>query len=1349
MKRNRIIGIFLCAVICAGTLIGALCSGVSAASVSFDEVVNAASDIIRSNEGSYASVNPNDNGALSVGWLQWHGNRALSLIKSIVSADTAKAKTLLGDTLYKEVTTATNWSARILTADEKSKISALMDTSAGHTEQDKLAYSDISVYINHGMTLGITDPSALVFFADIENQCGSGGSARVASSAISAAGSAEKVTLTVLYNASLNDSVAGKYKTRRDKTYNSCLLLGWDSLSGSFETWTADSSVNVRTGPDTAYERLTTLTSGAKIAVIAKKSIDGYCWGKTHIGWLCLDYCSWNSGSLPAQLLLDANGGDIPFAPIWTDVKLNTTRTSNTIVVYNSDYGASNVSTNAYGRETTVSSSGKVTADPNYGVCKSAIPSGGLVISGHGTGADWLYKNIKAGSYVFFDSELCRIYAVPDADSYGAMGHTVTYNKAYGSLPSAIRAGYSFEGWYTEAVGGTRVNSTTLCDTHSSVVLYAHWKEGESSSITYDTAGGSFKDVVSASLSGINIPRGAESLVVYNSSGDYTKAPTNEYGAELTVDASGKVITTPAMGVCGTAIPADGFILSGHNSMGRWLCSNVSAGDYVTYNADAKIVTVYKTKSAYDALNKQIKVGTPIGTLPEVTREYYTFLGWYTDDGRLATEKTVMNTAGMVLTARWEVTPTKLYCDADGGTIRGAVATAALSGTNVARGSNMLVMYTSGSSKTNIYGTEAVIDKNGTVAKVFSYGFGNSPVPSGGYVLSGHGTAGSWISANLKEGMRVKISGNTVAVYDSEANMTWSGSKTVKYGNAYGELPTAYKAGYTFLGWADKSGKTVTSSDIIDIYGDITLTAVWQKNCTVIFDTAGGTLTVPTASVKINGINTSRSTNTVIVYTGIDSGGTNAYGIEAAVDKSGLVTSVKYAGNTKIPEGGYVISGHGTMSAWISANIKAGNYVYWNGSTVTVYKNAADFMLRQKTVTLPAGSSLSALGAILPTASKADATFTAWMSGSSVFTADTAVSENITVTAKWKNSKNTAIFDTGEGSLNGILAQATLSGTNIGRSTNCLVIYKNKSSTGTNMYGNEAIIDESGCVAAVIYGKGNNTIPAGCWALSGHGNMGNWIKNNLRPGMYVSVSGNLISVYESPADRLANTGSFILETGKPYGTLPNARRSGYVLTGWQTATGEPVTADTVVADCDDPVLCAVWTPAVSITFDCGDGSLGALSSSSVNGVNTGRSTNTLILYAGKATTGTNEYGAEAIISYDGTVQSVYSYGGNHAIPEGCYVLSGHGTAASWIKANLKVGRFVLINGSSVSVYESKATYEATGAKSLAAARWHPVGSLPVPAKAGAAFDGWYTSDGIQLTADSALTESTTVYARYK
>ena len=43
------------------------------------------SEIIFANEGGYASVNADDNGAVSVGRLQWHGTRALNLLKKIVN----------------------------------------------------------------------------------------------------------------------------------------------------------------------------------------------------------------------------------------------------------------------------------------------------------------------------------------------------------------------------------------------------------------------------------------------------------------------------------------------------------------------------------------------------------------------------------------------------------------------------------------------------------------------------------------------------------------------------------------------------------------------------------------------------------------------------------------------------------------------------------------------------------------------------------------------------------------------------------------------------------------------------------------------------------------------------------------------------------------------------------------------------------------------------------------------------------------------------------------------------------------------------------------------------------------
>ena len=77
----------------------------------------------------------------------------------------------------------------------------------------------------------------------------------------------------------------------------------------------------------------------------------------------------------------------------------------------------------------------------------------------------------------------------------------------------------------------------------------------------------------------------------------------------------------------------------------------------------------------------------------------------------------------------------------------------------------------------------------------------------------------------------------------------------------------------------------------------------------------------------------------------------------------------------------------------------------------------------------------------------------------------------------------------------------------------------------------------------------------------------------------------------------------------------------------------------------------------------------------IDGINTGRGTNQLILYVGKASTGTNKWGAEAIINADMTVASIGKYGvGNTTIPAGKMALSGHDKAAYWILDHLKVGQ---------------------------------------------------------------------------
>lgn len=181
------------------------------------QVVAAATTIIFANEGNYSSVNVNDNGAVSVGKVQWHGNRALNLLKAIVSdLGQTTATTIIGADLWKEISTSSDWSKRIMTAAEKTKLAALLGTEVGKEAQDEQAETDVASYVTHGIKMGIEDPQSLVYFADLENQGGAGASKRVGTAAAEKAGTAAKVTLAIIHAAAIADGVMGRYKTRRN-----------------------------------------------------------------------------------------------------------------------------------------------------------------------------------------------------------------------------------------------------------------------------------------------------------------------------------------------------------------------------------------------------------------------------------------------------------------------------------------------------------------------------------------------------------------------------------------------------------------------------------------------------------------------------------------------------------------------------------------------------------------------------------------------------------------------------------------------------------------------------------------------------------------------------------------------------------------------------------------------------------------------------------------------------------------------------------------------------------------------------------------------------------------------------
>lgn len=190
-----------------------------------NKVVEVACKVIYANEGNYGSINKNDNGAVSIGKVQWHGNRALSLLKTVINKNTAQAKSILDDKLYEEIKNKNNWTTRIVTTAEAMQLSKLLLTKEGKNAQDDLAEKDIEAYVNNGIKLGIEDKQVLVYYADVENQGGAGASRRVGKAAITRAGSASKVDLTDYHKAALADSIMGRYSSRRNRVYEKCKTL--------------------------------------------------------------------------------------------------------------------------------------------------------------------------------------------------------------------------------------------------------------------------------------------------------------------------------------------------------------------------------------------------------------------------------------------------------------------------------------------------------------------------------------------------------------------------------------------------------------------------------------------------------------------------------------------------------------------------------------------------------------------------------------------------------------------------------------------------------------------------------------------------------------------------------------------------------------------------------------------------------------------------------------------------------------------------------------------------------------------------------------------------------------------
>ena len=193
-------------------------------------------------------------------------------------------------------------------------------------------------------------------------------------------------------------------------------------------------------------------------------------------------------------------------------------------------------------------------------------------------------------------------------------------------------------------------------------------------------------------------------------------------------------------------------------------------------------------------------------------------------------------------------------------------------------------------------------------------------------------------------------------------------------------------------------------------------------------------------TISVASVNSPRNDGELVIFTDEydDSTGTNWWGAEALVDENHCVIELG-SGNSDIPAGGFVVSGHddeteggSMMKTWVRDHIRVGDYVYFDRRTMTL--TVSDVPLE--------------------------------IDLSPFFT----VSRGYDATNDTRHEDQLIIYD-----------------------------FLRGSSSQTNAHGYEVVVDESGAIVSM--GGNDNAIPKNGYVVSGHGRAADWLRAQVILGM--------------------------------------------------------------------------------------------------------------------------------------------------------------------------------------------------------------------------------------------------------
>lgn len=212
---------------------------------------------------------------------------------------------------------------------------------------------------------------------------------------------------------------------------------------------------------------------------------------------------------------------------------------------------------------------------------------------------------------------------------------TLTYGGKYIALSSATKptmTGYTFEGWYTAANGGTKVTSNTNVNSTNNVTLYAHWKAVQMT-VTLDANGGS---VSPSSFTGTYKQK-------YGSLPNPTRTGYTFNGWYLDSSYTTKVTESTTINTG-----------ANHTLYAKWTANTYT----ITYNGNGG-----------NSTTRQRKYDETLGELPKSVRSGYTFNGWYTavNNGPKISENTEVK-GDITYYAHWTLNTYTITYNLNGGT---------------------------------------------------------------------------------------------------------------------------------------------------------------------------------------------------------------------------------------------------------------------------------------------------------------------------------------------------------------------------------------------------------------------------------------------------------------------------------------------------------------------------------------------------------------------------------------------------------------------------------------------------------------------------------------------------------